>query len=161
MSKIGHIWRFSEESIEYFWESIFDTYFENRDRKALSLQKLFDVTLIRELPSSYIEILSWELKRFNLEIDHKWETNPVSCQNVYCHRDKLDWSHQSIVANVWRQTGELLIHEKLRGKVIDSVVLTKWDIFTFDHFDNWHSVEYTGNPQSFMMIVRASVKNIL
>ncbi len=161
MSKIDYIWRFSEESTEYFWESIFDAYFENRDRKALSLQELFDVTVVQELPRTYIEVLSWELKRFNFEIDHKWETGPVSCQNVFCHRDKIDWLHQSIVANVWRQTGELLIHKKLRGKVIDSVALSKWDIFTFDHFDNWDSVLYTWNPQSFMMIVRASVTNIL
>jgi len=35
MSKIGHIWRLSEESIEYFWRSIFDAYFEDRHKSYL------------------------------------------------------------------------------------------------------------------------------
>ncbi|NRH21226.1 hypothetical protein HOO68_04235 [Candidatus Gracilibacteria bacterium] len=161
MSKIEHIGRFSNETTRYFGNSIFDAYFENVDEDALSIQKLFDITLTQELPRDYTEILAQELRKLDLEIDHTGKTGPISCQNVPCHRDMIIGSPRSIVANVGKQTGRLLIHQDLNGKIIDSVELTQGDIFTFDHHQNWHSVLYTGNPQSFMMIVRASVTNIL
>ena len=42
------MYKLLEKSIEYFWRSIFDAYFESIDAVALSTQKLIDITLVQE-----------------------------------------------------------------------------------------------------------------
>jgi hypothetical protein len=136
---------------------VLDVFMEDLDRYALSQWRLFDVTLCQELPREYMDILFCELTKRWHGIDPLGKNSPVSCQNVPCHRDQIAGSHESIIVNVWKQTGDLLIHDSLNGPIVATAPLDKGNIYKFNHFSSYHSVRYTGDINSFLIVVRASV----
>lgn len=160
-SFISHIWQLSDSSIQYFSDAILGAFLEYREAWDTDEQKLFEAILTRELPRDYVSRLSDELSQFWLQIDHTGKTSPVVCQNVHPHWDKIQGSHRSIIANVWKQTWELLIHHPEDKKVIASAPLVPGRIIEFSHYKDMHSVNYTGNPESFLMIVKASVEDTM
>ncbi len=139
---------------------VLDVCLEDIDRNALVRWNLFDVTLYRELSWEYMGILSQELWKRWYGIDLLGKNSPVSCQNVPCHRDQIAGSHESVIVNVWKQTGDLLIHDSLNGAIIASAPRDKGNIYKFNHFSSYHSVRYTGDINSFLIVVRASVKKV-
>lgn len=161
MWSISFLGSFPSEVSNTFLHQVLDVAIEDINQDAIHRQKLFEWILPRELDPNYMPRLETELSGLWLEIDPCWNMAPILCQNVSSHVDQIQWEPLSIVANVSYQSWLLRIHEGKNGKIIHQASLERGKIFCFDHHHDWHSVEYTGNPKNFLVLVRASVRRII